>query len=109
MHLEVTEWPLDLGSRENSKLLRVQRIRGHLEAAERALENEIGFSDVLELIVGARRALNALPRELLDDYIRTCIADPSNTEQARAAAELLDTIHSCLRYVMLRYDRGTFF
>ena len=79
-------------SRENSKLLRVRRIRSQVEAVERALENEIGFSDVLELIAGARSALNSLLAELLDDYIRTYIVNSSEAEQAYAAVELLDVI-----------------
>jgi DNA-binding FrmR family transcriptional regulator len=82
-------------SRENSKLLRLRRIRGQVEAVERALENEIGLSDVLELIAGARDALSGLLAELLDDYIRTYIVD--SAEQASAAVELLDLIRSYLR------------
>jgi len=75
----------------------VRRIRGQVEAVELALENEIGFADVLELISGARGALNGLLAELLDDYIRTYIVDPSKAEQAYAVVELLDVIRSCLR------------
>jgi DNA-binding FrmR family transcriptional regulator len=86
-----------LGSRENSKLLRVRRIRGQLEAVERALENEIGCSDVLQLIAGLRGALNDLLAELLEDYIRTHVADPSSTKQAYAAVELVDVIRSNLK------------
>ena len=71
-----------LSSRENSKLLRIRRIRGQVEAVERALESEIGCSDVLQLIAAVRGALNGLLAELLDDYIRTHVVDPSNTEQA---------------------------
>jgi DNA-binding FrmR family transcriptional regulator len=82
---------------ENSKLLRVRQIRCQVEAVELALENEIGFSEVLELIAGARGVLNNLLAELLDDYIRTYIADPSRTEQAYAAAELVDIIRSYVR------------
>jgi FrmR/RcnR family transcriptional regulator, repressor of rcnA expression len=82
---------------ENSKLLRVRQIRGQVEAVELALENEIGFSEVLELIAGARGVLNSLLAELLDDYIRTYIAHPSRTEQAYAVAELVDIIRSYLR------------
>jgi DNA-binding FrmR family transcriptional regulator len=40
--------------REKTKLLhRVRRIRGQVEAIERALEDEKGCSNVLQLIVGA--------------------------------------------------------
>jgi DNA-binding FrmR family transcriptional regulator len=86
-----------VSSRGNPKLLRARRIRGQVEAVERALENEIGYPDVLQLIAAARGALNGLLVELLDDYIRTHVVDPSNTEQAYAAVELLDVIRSYLK------------
>jgi FrmR/RcnR family transcriptional regulator, repressor of rcnA expression len=86
-----------LSSPENSNLLRVRRIRGQLEAVERALEDEIGCSDVLQLIAGLRGALNGLVTELLEDYIRTHVIDSSSTAQAYAAVELVDVIRSNLR------------
>jgi FrmR/RcnR family transcriptional regulator, repressor of rcnA expression len=86
-----------LSSPENSNLLRVRRIRGQLEAVERALEDEIGCSDMLQLIAGLRGALNGLLTELLEDYIRTHVVDPSSTEQTYAAVELVDVIRSNLK------------
>jgi DNA-binding FrmR family transcriptional regulator len=83
--------------RENLKLLRVRRIRGQIEAVERALENEIGCSDLLQLIAGVQGALNGLLAELLEDYIRTHVVDPSDTVQDYAAVELLDIIRSYLK------------
>ena len=47
---------------------------------------------MLELIAGARDALNGLLAELLGDYIRMHIVDSSEAEQAYAAVELLDVI-----------------
>jgi FrmR/RcnR family transcriptional regulator, repressor of rcnA expression len=86
-----------LSSRDNSKLLRVRRIRAHLEAVERALENEISCSNVLQLIAGLRGTLNDLLAELLEDYIRSHVADPSSSKQAYAAVELIDVIRSNLK------------
>ena len=86
-----------LSARKNSKLLGVRRIRGQVEAVERALEYEIGFSDVFYLIADLRGALNGLWGELLGDYIRTHLVDPSNTKQADAAGEVLDVIRSYLK------------
>jgi DNA-binding FrmR family transcriptional regulator len=86
-----------VSSRGNSKLLRVRRIRGQVEAVERVLENEIGYSDVLQLLAAVRGALNGLLVELLDEYIRIHVVDPSNTERAYAAVELLDVIRSYLK------------
>ena len=58
-------------TREKTKLLnRVRRIRGQIEAVERALEQEIGCADVLQLIAGARGAINGLMLEVMEDHIR---------------------------------------
>ena len=48
--------------REKLKLLnRVRRVRGQIEAVERALEGEKGCATVLHLIVAARGAMSSLP------------------------------------------------
>jgi len=63
--------------REKTKLLnRVRRIRGQVEAVERALEQEIGCADVLQLITAARGAINGLMGEVIKDHIRMHLIDP---------------------------------
>jgi DNA-binding FrmR family transcriptional regulator len=87
--------------REKTKLLnRVRRIRGQIEAVERALEQEIGCADVLQLIAGARGAINGLMAEVMEDHIRAHIVDTgheSNTDRAHAAEELIDVVRSYLK------------
>ena len=87
--------------REQTKLQnRVRRIRGQIEAVERALEQEIGCSDVLQLIAGARGAINGLMGEVLEDHIRTHVFDPQQepgTGRAYATEELLEVIRSYLK------------
>lgn len=87
--------------REKTKLLnRVRRIRGQIEAVERALDQEIGCSDVLQLIAGARGAINGLMAEVMEDHIRMHIIDPthqSEAERSHAAEELIDIVRSYLK------------
>ena len=87
--------------REKTKLLnRARRIRGQVEAVERALEQEIGCADVLQLITGARGAINGLMGEVIEDHIRMHLIDPSappNTDTANAAEELVDVVRSYLK------------
>ena len=87
--------------REKTKLLnRVRRIRGQIEAVERALDQEIGCSDVLQLIAGARGAINGLMAEVMEDHIRAHIIDPSHEPEAQrvhAAEELIDVVRSYLK------------
>jgi DNA-binding FrmR family transcriptional regulator len=87
--------------REKTKLLnRVRRIRGQIEAVERALDTEIGCSDVLQLIAGARGAINGLMAEVMEDHIRAHVIDPAreaDAERAHAAEELIDVVRSYLK------------
>jgi len=87
--------------REKEKLrLRVRRIRGQIDAVERALEKEQDCGDILHLITAARGAMNGLMVELLEDHVRFHVLDPGRKptgEQAVAADELLEIVRSYLR------------
>jgi len=86
---------------EKSKLLkRVRRIRGQVEAVERALEHEIGCGDIMQLIAATRGAINGLMAEVIEDHIRVHAIDPErqpNSEQAQAVEELIDVVRSYLK------------
>jgi FrmR/RcnR family transcriptional regulator, repressor of frmRAB operon len=87
--------------KEKDKLiLRVRRIRGQVEAMERALTNEQNCSDVLRLIAAARGAMNGLMAELLEDHVRFHVLDPKRkptSDQAMAADELVDVVKAYLK------------
>jgi DNA-binding FrmR family transcriptional regulator len=87
--------------RDKEKLvLRIRRIRGQIEAVERALNTDQDCSDVLQLITAARGALNGLMAELVEDHVRFHVIDPRqkpSSEQALAADELVDIIRSYLK------------
>ena len=85
-------------SREKTKLLnRVRRIRGQVEAIERALEGENDCAQVLQLIASTRGAINGLMAEVLEDHVREHVAAPnglSDAERAKGADELVDVIRT---------------
>jgi DNA-binding FrmR family transcriptional regulator len=87
--------------REKPKLLkRVRRIRGQVEAVERALEREIGCADIMQLIAAARGAINGLMAEVMEDHIRVHTIYPERqprSEQAQATEELIDVVRSYLK------------
>ncbi len=87
--------------REKAKLLaRVRRIRGQVEALERALESEKGCNEVLQQIVSVRGAMNGLMTEVIEDHVRTHIANPAITTQAersKGAEELIEVVRSYLK------------
>jgi DNA-binding FrmR family transcriptional regulator len=84
---------------EKEKLLnRVKRVRGQIEAVERALEEEKGCSTVLHLIVAARGAMSSLMTEVIEDHIRLHVVDPiKGTERVRGAEELIEAVQAYLK------------
>jgi len=86
-------------NREKLKLLnRVKRVRGQIDAIERALEDEQGCADVLHLIVAARGALSGLMSEVIEDHIRLHVVDPArDSERSRGAEELIEAVQTYLR------------
>jgi DNA-binding FrmR family transcriptional regulator len=87
--------------REKTKLVnRVRRIRGQIEAVERALAEEIGCADVLQLIAAARGAINGLLGEVIEDHIHMHLVDPAlqpDSEARGATEELIDVVRSYLK------------
>lgn len=85
--------------REKTKLLnRVRRLRGQVEAIERALEDEAGCAKVMQLIVSVRGAANSLMAEIMEDHIRLHVAAPGDgPDRAEAMQELIDVLHSYLK------------
>src|SRR5476649_1400763 len=62
--------------REKQKLLaRVRRLKGQVEAIERALAGEAGCEQVLHLIAGARGAMAGMMAEVVEDHVRTHLVD----------------------------------
>jgi FrmR/RcnR family transcriptional regulator, repressor of frmRAB operon len=79
---------------------RVGRIRGQVDAIDRALENEEDCSQTLQLIAACRGAINGLMAEVMEGHIREHLVNPDNdptSEQSKAAQELLDVVRTYLR------------
>ncbi len=85
--------PVKVG-RKARLLARARRIRGQIDAVERALETEIGCADLVHLIASARGAMNGLTVELLAEHIRLHAAD---TTRYQGADELIDVVHAYLK------------
>ncbi|WP_262297634.1 metal/formaldehyde-sensitive transcriptional repressor [Microvirga sesbaniae] len=79
-------------------LARVRRIRGQVEAIERALENELGCADVLQLVASVRGAISGLTAELIEDHIQHHVVEPSQeSDRMRGADELIDVVRTYLK------------
>jgi DNA-binding FrmR family transcriptional regulator len=87
--------------RDKKKLLnRVRRIRGQIEAVEKAIEQEHECSTILLTIAACRGAINGLMAEVIEGHIRFHVVDPDRqptSERSRAAQELIDVIKTYLK------------
>ena len=88
-------------TKDREKLLvRVRRIRGQVEAVERALAEEHDCADVLQLVAACRGALNGLMAELVEGHIFFHVLDPKrgkDSPQTAAAEELVDIVRAYLK------------
>jgi FrmR/RcnR family transcriptional regulator, repressor of frmRAB operon len=88
-------------SQDKEKLLkRVRRIRGQVEAIERALESEQECGGVLQLMAACRGALNGLMAEVMEGHVRFHVLDPEkgkDSPQGQAAEELIDIVRAYLK------------
>lgn len=84
-----------------SKLLaRVRRLRGQVEAIERALEADAGCDQVMHLIAATRGAMAGLMAEVVEDHVRSHLVDDERYPGALnpdAAEQLLDVVRAYLK------------
>jgi len=83
---------------DKQKLLnRIRRIKGQVEAIERALEGEAECAEVMRLIASGRGAMNGLLAVVIEDHIRTHLVDGNKHRDALdqdAAEQLVEVVHS---------------
>jgi len=88
-------------TKNKAKLLaRIRRLKGQMEAIERALEAEAPCGEVLNLVASVRGAITGLTAELIEDHVRGHISNPDTDEddaRARGAAELIDIVRTYLK------------
>ena len=87
-------------AKEKVKLLnRLRRIRGQLEAIERAVEADGECARVLQQATSCRGAMDGFIAEVIEDHIREHMIDPASPRddpRVQAAEELVDIVHAYL-------------
>jgi DNA-binding FrmR family transcriptional regulator len=87
--------------RDKQKLLaRVRRIRGQVEAIERALDAEAGCDKVIHLLASTRAAMSGLMAEVVEDHVRTHLVDVEahpNALNGDAVEQLLGIVRTYLK------------
>ncbi len=93
----------DMGhvSKEKAKLLnRVRRLRGQIEAIERAVEAGDECADVLQQATACRGALDGFIAEVIEDHIREHMVGARtgrDAPEALAAEALIEIVHQYLK------------
>jgi DNA-binding FrmR family transcriptional regulator len=86
---------------EKAKLLnRLKRIRGQIEAIERAVDADNECAVVLQQSTACRGALDGFIAEVIEDHIREhMVGAKAERDSARAAAaeELIEIVHQYLK------------
>ncbi|MCR6663953.1 MAG: formaldehyde-responsive transcriptional repressor FrmR [Luteimonas sp.] len=68
-------------SEKKKALTRVRRIRGQLDALERALEAGTDCAPVLQQLAAVRGAVNGLMSEVLESHLRETFVQPATSPQ----------------------------
>jgi len=88
-------------TKDKQKLLtRIRRIRGQVDAIERAIDGEEECSGVLQLMAACRGALNGLMAEVMEGHVRFHVlapGQPGDSPQAQAAEELIEVVRTYLK------------
>jgi DNA-binding FrmR family transcriptional regulator len=85
--------------REKVKLLqRLRKLRGQLDAVERALSADEDCGGQLMLLAAVRGGINGLMGEVLEDHIRFHLTEGAKEQIAPELAEdLIDLVHAYLK------------
>lgn len=78
-------------------LNRVRRLKGQLEALERALDDETGCYPILQQITAIRGAINGLMATVIEGHIREHMQPLLEQEEPAATEELIKVLRSYLK------------
>lgn len=88
-------------AREKEKLLnRLKRLRGQIEAIERAVSADEECAGVLQQATACRGALDGFIAEVIEDHIREQMIDPAaprGDPRTAATLELIEIVHRYLK------------
>jgi FrmR/RcnR family transcriptional regulator, repressor of frmRAB operon len=87
--------------RDKQKLInRVRRIRGQLDAVEKALNEEQECFAILQTLAACRGAMNGLVAEVIEGHIRYHVVNPDEkptSQQSKAAQQLIEIVKSYVK------------
>ena len=79
---------------------RVRRLRGQIDALERALDNKSDTDEVMRQLTAARGAISGIMAEVVEDHVRARLINEDrkpSKDELKAADELLDALRTYIR------------
>ena len=86
-------------SEEEAKKLihRLNRIEGQIRGIRGMVEKNAYCTDILMQVAAANAALNAFTREILNEHIRTCVAQDIRSGKDETIDELVSTLQKLMK------------
>lgn len=84
--------------KEKKDLLnRLKRIEGQVRGIENMVENDIYCTDILIQVSAITSALNSFNKVLLENHIKTCVADNIRQGNDEVISELVTTMQKLMK------------
>lgn len=80
-----------------SLLNRLNRIEGQVRGIKGMVEKDAYCTDILVQVAAVSAALNAFNRELLENHIKTCVAEDIRNGKDETVDELLETLRKLMK------------
>lgn len=85
-------------SEEYKRLInRLNRISGQINGIKGMVERSAYCTDILVQVAAVNAALNSFSRELLNEHIRTCVAEGLRNGNDDVVDELVDTLQKMMK------------
>ena len=80
-----------------SLVSRLNRIEGQIRGIRKMVEENVYCNDILVQASAANAALNSFSRELLDQHMRSCVADEIRAGNDEVISELMKTLEKLMK------------
>ena len=80
-----------------SLVTRLNRIEGQIRGIRKMVEENVYCNDILVQASAANAALNSFSRELLDQHMRSCVADEIRAGNDDVITELMKTLEKLMK------------
>ncbi|MBQ8758649.1 MAG: metal-sensing transcriptional repressor [Clostridia bacterium] len=80
-----------------SLINRLNRIEGQIRGIKGMVERNAYCTDIITQVAAANAALNAFNKELLENHIKTCVAEDIKNGKEETVEELVDTLKKLMK------------